>query len=503
VVNEVLLGQAYSLRLDPKLRSAAQPYAPLGTLYAAAVLRSRGYAVALFDAMLAASAADWTRRLEAERPRFAVLYEDSFNYLTKMCLGRMRAAALEMTGEARRRGCAVLVAGSDATDHPDVYLRAGAQAVVLGEGEATLPEALDALSGRGGAALRDVPGLALAGADGAVLRTPPRPILRDLDALPRPAWDLVDVERYRRTWRARHGYFSMNMAASRGCPYHCNWCAKPIYGQRYVMRGARAVAEELAWMARTYAPDQVSFMDDIFGLRPQWVEEFADEVGRLGARVPFKCLCRADLLGERTVDALRRAGCRTVWLGAESGSQAVLDAMEKGTRVEQVRAAASRLRAAGIEVGFFLQFGYPGETLEDVQRTREMVRECRPDDIGISVAYPLPGTPFFQRVEAQLGRKRNWDHSDDLSMMYRGPFPTRFYRRLHRLVHAEFRLRRLGELPRLGARQHAIRLYHRVTLLLNEAAWRRSARAPQEGIRALPVSLDPQRAAIPSEQPGP
>jgi anaerobic magnesium-protoporphyrin IX monomethyl ester cyclase len=502
-MSEVLLGQAYSLRLDPKLRSAAQPYAPLGTLYAAAVLRARGYGVALFDAMLAASAAEWPRRLEAERPRFAVLYEDSFNYLTKMCLGRMRAAALEMTAEARRRGCTVVVAGSDATDHPEVYLQAGAEAVVVGEGEATLPEALDALAGRSSTPLRDVAGLALRGSGGEVVRTAPRPVLRDLDTLPRPAWDLVDVERYRALWRSRHGYFSMNAAASRGCPYHCNWCAKPIYGQRYTIRGARAVAEELAWLARTYAPDHVNFVDDIFGLRPQWVEEFAAEVERLGLRVPFKCLCRADLLGERTVDALRRAGCRTVWLGAESGSQSVLDAMEKGTRVEQVRAAAARLRAAGIEVGFFLQFGYPGETLAEVEQTRQMVRDCRPDDIGISVAYPLPGTAFYRRVEAELGAKRNWDHSGDMDMMYRGPFPTRFYRRLHRAVHAEFRLRRLAEMPRAGVRQRAVRLYHRLTLLLNEAALRRSARASHEGIRPLPVALDPQRAAIPSEQSGP
>jgi len=501
-VTEVLLGQAYSLRLDPKLRSAAQPYAPLGTLYAAAALRARGYDVALFDAMLAASAADWTRRLERERPRFAVLYEDSFNYLTKMCLGRMRAAALAMTEEARRGGCTVVVAGSDATDHPEVYLAAGAEAVVLGEGEATLPELLDALSGRGAAAPREVPGLALRGRAGEVVRTAPRPLVRDLDALPRPAWDLVDVERYRRVWRGRHGYFSMNVAASRGCPYHCNWCAKPIYGQRYAIRGPRAVAEELAWLARAYAPDHVSFVDDIFGLRPQWVEEFAGEVERLGVRVPFKCLCRADLLGERTVQALRRAGCRTAWLGAESGSQKVLDAMEKGTRVEQVRAAARRLQEAGIEVGFFLQFGYPGETLEDVERTRAMVRECRPDDIGISVSYPLPGTPFFRRVEAELGPKRHWDHSDDLAMMYSGPFPTRFYRRLHRLVHAEFRLRRLRAARRPGLRGWAASMYYRAAVPLHVAALRRLARVPHQGIRVLPVALDQQRAAIPSEQSG-
>jgi anaerobic magnesium-protoporphyrin IX monomethyl ester cyclase len=497
-VTQVLLGQAYSLRLDPKLAKAAQPCAPLGTLYAAAVLRQRGYSTALFDSMLATSAEEWPARLDRERPRFAVLYEDSFNYLTKMCLGRVRAAGLQMIEQARRRGATVVVAGSDATDHPEVYLAAGAEAVILGEGEATLPEVLDALSG-GGRDLRDVAGLALRDAEARAVRTAPRPILRDLDALPRPAWDLVDVERYRRIWRRRHGYYSMSVAASRGCPYHCNWCAKPIYGQRYSIRGPRAVAEELSWLAATYAPDHVSFADDIFGLRPQWVEEFAAEAERLGLRLPFKCLCRADLLGERTVDALRRAGCRTVWLGAESGSQAVLDAMEKGTRVEQVRAAAERLHAAGVEVAFFLQFGYPGETLADIERTRQLVRDCRPHDIGISVAYPLPGTPFYARVEDQLGRKRNWDDSDDLAMMYRGPFPTRFYRRLHRLVHAEFRLRRLPPARKRGLRQWAAWMYHRAAVPLHGAVLRRLARSPHVGIGALPVALDQRRAAIPSE----
>jgi radical SAM superfamily enzyme YgiQ (UPF0313 family) len=158
--------------------------------------------------------------------------------------------------------------------------------------------------------------------------------------------------------------------------------------------------------------------------------------------VPFKCLSRADLLTEGTVAGLASAGCRMVWMGAESGSQRVLDAMEKGTRVEEIRASVDRLRRAGIGVGLFLQFGYPGETWEDVQSTRALVRDCAPDDIGISVSYPMPGTRFFERVKGQLGDKQNWDDSADLAMMYEGPYPTGFYRALHGLVHAEFRARK-------------------------------------------------------------
>src|SRR5205814_61767 len=209
-----------------------------------------------------------------------------------------------------------------------------------------------------------------------------------------------------------------NIVTTRGCPYHCNWCAKPIYGQRYTTRTPQQVADEVGWLLKTYRPDHLWFADDIFGLKPGWIEQFAAIVLQRQSVVPFKCLMRADGVTGATVRALQTAGCRTVWIGAESGSQRVLDWMEKGTRVDQIAAAARRLHAAGIEVGFFLQFGYPGETLDDIELTLDMVGRCRPDDIGISVSYPLPGTAFFERVKADLGEKKNWVDSGDLAMMY-------------------------------------------------------------------------------------
>ncbi|HEX6739328.1 MAG TPA: radical SAM protein [Vicinamibacteria bacterium] len=496
-MSEVLFGQAYYLTFDPKLRDAAQPYPPLGTLWAASHLRAHGHEVALFDAMLASSEAEWAASLERHRPRFAVLFEDSFNYLSKMCLGRMRQAALAMIAMARARGAAVLVAGSDASDHPDEYLDAGADVVLAGEAEETLREVVGAWSGRDRRPNENIPGLVYR-VDGRTVRTAPRPFLRDLDALPFPAWDLVDVESYRRVWRERHGYFSMNLATTRGCPYHCNWCAKPIYGQRYAVRSPENVAEEMAWLKRTYAPDHLSFVDDIFGLKPGWVERFAEEVQARDAGLPFRCLSRVDLLSPAVVRALRDAGCRMVWVGAESGSQKILDAMEKGTRVEQIREATRRLHEAGLGVGFFLQFGYPGETREDIEQTMDLVRECRPDDIGISVAYPLPGTKFYERVRAQLGAQRNWRDSDDMAMMFRGPYPTPFYRRLHRVVHKEFRLRRLRDQRRRSLRRTAALLSHAATLPVERLRLARLARSPHQGIGPIPPSLTPEAAARPS-----
>ena len=449
-MTDVLLGQSYFLRFDPKLWRAMQPYPPLGTLYAASYLRTRGHDVALFDAMLATGVEEWVAALDRHRPAYAVLFEDNFNYLSKMCLLRMRDAAFAMLGAARDRGAVPIVCGSDATDNAPRYLDAGARYVVVGEGEETLGELLDRLrsedperaTGAGSPAgpAADVPGLIYRGAGGSLVDTGRRPAMRDLDALPFPAWDLVDIERYRRAW-APHGRFSMNMVSTRGCPFHCNWCAKPIWGQRYNSRSPESVVAELEWLRATHAPDHIAFADDIFGLKPGWLERYATLVRERGVVTPFKCLERADLLlrpGE--VEALAAAGCEMVWMGAESGSQRILDAMDKGTTVEQIVEAARLLRAAGIRVGFFLQFGYLGEEAADIEATRRLVRAARPDDIGVSVSYPLPGTPFHERVRAELGERRNWRDSADLAMLYHGPYSTRFYRRLHALVHKEFRL---------------------------------------------------------------
>jgi anaerobic magnesium-protoporphyrin IX monomethyl ester cyclase len=463
-MSDVLVGQSYFLRFDAKLWDAMQPYPPLGSLYAASYVRSLGYDVAFFDAMLAGSEAEWSQALDTEEPRFAVLYEDNFNYLTKMCLLRMREAAFAMIHLARERGSTVIVAGSDASDHAEKYLEQGAHFVVRGEGEHTLGALLHSLTGRSAASLDSILGLTFPAGEkaDAVVRTPPRPDIKDVDALPFPAWDLVDMTRYRDIWLQRHGYYSMNMVTTRGCPYHCNWCAKPIWGQRYNSRSPENVVEELRWLKTTYAPDHIWFVDDIMGLKPRWVDRFADLVEERDAHVPFKSLHRVDLLLRgNAVDALRRAGARTVWVGAESGSQKILDAMDKGTKVEQIYAAAQRLRDAGIEVGFFLQFGYPGESQADIEKTLQMVRDCKPDDIGMSVSYPLPGTKFFETVKQELGAKQNWIDSNDLDMLYHGPFGTAFYRQLHVVLHKEFRLRRgWEEVRRTIQRPTALRRRH-------------------------------------------
>ena len=464
-MTKILFGQSYYLRFDPKLWRSMQPYPPLGTMYAASYIREKGYQVALFDAMLAESEDEWEKYLDEHKPQYAIIFEDNFNYLSKMCLLRMREAAFTMIQMAKERGCIIIMCGADVTDHYSEYLAKDADYCLLGEGEETLAELLDQLSA--GKEADNIIGLA----SRFTLHTSRRPDIKNLDALPFPAWDLIDVEKYKKIWKEKHGYYSMNMVTTRGCPYHCNWCAKPIWGQRYNSRSPENVAKEMKWLKENFEPDHIWFADDILGLKPNWIEKFASLLHEYDAVIPFKCLKRADLINEKTASALAKAGCKTVWLGAESGSQKILDAMDKGDTVEDIYNAAELLQKHNIEVGFFLQFGYPGETWDDVQLTLKMVRECMPDDIGISVSYPLPGTKFYERVKLELGEKQNWVDSEDLAMLYQGPFPTEFYRILHGRVHHEFRLRRTLKKPTLKGLAlmplNIMKLFQTETLLRN------------------------------------
>ncbi|HEX9580989.1 MAG TPA: radical SAM protein [Gemmatimonadales bacterium] len=438
----ILLAHSYYLRYDDKQTHKMKPYPPLATMVVAAVLRERGYSVQLFDAMLSPGTDQFASALQVGRPWVVGLIEDNFNFLTKMCTLRMREAALEMVRLARAAGAKVVVNGSDASDHPELFLASGADAIITGDPEPAMVELLELWSGSGQVPLELVPGLVLAAnGNGGVHRTVHRQSLTDLDALPLPAWDLVDPELYRRAWVAAHGRLSWNVVTSRGCPYRCNWCAKPLFGTRYAQRSPANVAAELRELKDRVGPDHVWFADDIFGLTPGWIESFAREVKARGARLPFSMQSRVNLMTPRVVDALAEAGAEEVWLGVESGSQRILDAMDKGTTVAQVRAATRQLRARGIRTGWFVQLGYRGEQWSDIVQTRDLVTDEWPDEVGVSVAYPLPGTKFFDQVRGELGPKANWEDSDDLDMMFHGTYLTSFYKRVRDVIHAEVRSR--------------------------------------------------------------
>ena len=413
-----------------------QPYTPIGMLYAATALREKGISVAVFDSMLVEPSTTFAAMLEKYRPKIVAVYEDDFNFLSKMCLTRMREVAWEMAKVARSMGAVAIAHGSDSTDNPVLFLENGFDYVLCGEAEETLVQLCTSILHA--EVTPEIDGLVR-------LNEHDRPIQSSQRLSKNPAWaglslpsrDLIDLEPYRAAWMKAHGYFSTNMVSSRGCPYRCNWCAKPISGNKFHLRPAAAVAEEMNLLKVRAGVKHIWFGDDIFALNQHWVQQFAEEVTKRDAAVPFKIQSRADLMSVQTVQYLMAAGCAEVWMGVESGSQAVLKAMDKGLSLPSVIAARRRLKEAGIRACYFLQFGYPGETWAELQETIAFVRETRPDDIGISFSYPLPGTVFYERVRMQLGEKRNWTDSDDLCIMFKAAYNTDFYRAVRDALHAE------------------------------------------------------------------
>lgn len=433
---DVLLTHSYHLQYDTKQLRKMQPYRPLGTLYAATALRSAGFSVALFDTMLLNPEAEFASFLDDCNPRLIAIYEDDFNFLTKMCLSRMRDVMKHIAHEAGKRGLPVVAHGSDASDHPEYFLDSGVDFLLRGEAEESLVDLCAAVLS--GSQPQGIPGLVyrdhagdLVYSKDAMSRNP------DWARLPPPPLDLTDFGLYRKAWQSAHKYFSVNVVASRGCPYRCNWCAKPISGNKFQLRPAAAVAEEMRQLKAEFGAEHIWFSDDVFALNQHWIKDFANEVTARHASLPFKIQSRADLMTDQTVAALKTAGCDEVWMGVESGSQKILDGMDKGLRISDVKDARRRLKDAGIRACYFLQFGYPGEQWQDLQDTIALVRSTKPDDIGISFSYPLPGTPFYERVQAQLGLKRNWAESDDLCILFQAEYETNFYRAVRDALHAE------------------------------------------------------------------
>jgi radical SAM superfamily enzyme YgiQ (UPF0313 family) len=436
--SKVLITHSYFLSLDPKQWKQAQPYAPLGTLVAAAVVREAGFPISFYDSMFAVDNSAFKLELQKKLPNILVIYDDGFNYLTKMCLTNMRGACFEMIKIAKQFNCKVIVSSSDSTDHYQDYLNCGADFVIKGEGEETLLAILNALENNE-SNFESIDGLFLKSNE-QILKTKDRSVMKDLDKLPFAAWDLLNIQPYREMWMQSRGFFSMNMYTTRGCPYKCNWCAKPIYGNRYNVRSPRKVVEELKLVQALFKANHIWFSDDIFGLKPGWVAEFNKELAHENIKVRYKIQSRVDLLlKDEAIRDLANSGCEEVWVGAESGSQRILDAMDKGTSVEQIVEATLLMKKYHIKPCYFIQFGYLGEDWSDIQKTLSLVLKMMPHDIGVSVSYPLPGTLFYEKVKAELTVKSNWTDSDELALMFKNTFPKEFYKILQRFLHRSFR----------------------------------------------------------------
>lgn len=404
-----------------------RPYPPLGILSIAAWVEREGIDVEVFDTTF--STFDMLMdRLRAVRPRFVGIYVTLMTrrkVLELMAAIRHDALLLETT---------IILGGPEVTYHAERLLDHGADVVVIGEGEITTTEVVRALEV--GGELHGLSGIAFRGGDGSVVRTEARALLKDLDTLPMPKREAIDPGEYLSAWRSRHGKGAVSISTMRGCPFTCRWCSRAVYGETYRRRSPAIVVDEMEFIRERWNPELLWFVDDVFTINAKWNEGFAGQVSSRGVRIPYECITRADRLNERTADLLAESGAFRVWIGAESGSQRVLDAMDRRVSVEQVQKTIALCRERGIETGTFIMLGYPGETEEDIIQTIEHLKRASPDHFTVTIAYPITGTPFHEQVREEIIETSPWELSSDRELRYNRPFSDAYYRHaLRRMVH--------------------------------------------------------------------
>ena len=455
-MTDLLLTHGYFLYEDPKEMQILKPYAPLGLLYICAHLRAKGFDVEVFDSTFS-TMGDLLKRLQTQAPTVLGIYA---NLMT-------RRKVVEILEFARAAGWKTVVGGPEPGAYVREYLDAGADVIVFGEGESTMEELLPALQTESDSALRKVSGIAFVDEAGLLHQTSPRPQIADIDALPWPARDAVDIRRYMQTWRDAHGSGSLSFITARGCPYHCRWCSHQVFGKTHRRRKPVAVVDELEWLLKTYAPDMAWIADDVFTIHHGWLRSYATEMRRRGLHIPFECITRADRLNTESADLLAELGCFRVWIGSESGSQRILDSMERGVTVPQVQSAVGLCKARGIQTGMFLMWGYEGEELQDIEATIEHVKRTDPDIFFTTVAYPIKGTPYYARNASALVQLKPWTQSSDRELLLRGRRSSEFYGFADRLLQNEVQLARLqragtDEIAQQGLRQQVNALRERL-----------------------------------------
>jgi radical SAM superfamily enzyme YgiQ (UPF0313 family) len=414
---DLLLTHGYFLAEDAQEQRVMRPYPPLGLLYVSSHLKARGFSVQVFDSTFS-SFEDLRGVLARERPPVVGIY---CNLMTKRNV-------LRLIGECRAAGARVVLGGPEPPAHAESYLEHGADAVVIGEGERTLEELLPRLLARpDDRAWRDIAGLVYR--DGAeVVRTAPRTLITPLDGQPWPDREAIDVDAYLRAWRGRHGRGSISLTTARGCPYTCTWCSRSVFGETHRRRTVAAVADEVAFLVERYAPDQLWYADDVFTIHKGWTLAYAAEMRKRGLRVPFECISRAERIDEEVAEALESLGCVRVWIGSESGSQRVLDLMDRRMSVAQVQAATRVLQKRHVEVGLFIMFGYDGEEEADLEATVEHLKRTRADAFLTTVAYPIKGTAYHDSVADKIQPAAPWAARSDRDLRVEGQRSSLYYR---------------------------------------------------------------------------
>lgn len=423
-MTDVLLTHGYYLYEDPHELAVMKPYPPLGLLYVSSHLKARGFSVDVFDTTFA-QPSQLAEHIHRTRPPVVGIYA---NLMT-------RGAVLKAIRAAKDVGSFVVLGGPDPANYLQEYLSRGADVVVIGEGELTLEELLTHRD------LATIAGIAYM-KDGQVVRNEPRAMIASLDAQPFPDRRAIDQQAYVDVWRKHHGKGAVSLITARGCPYTCTWCSHAVFGYSHRRRSAANVVAEVEEIAATYKPDLLWYADDVFTINKKWLFEYADLLDQHGLKIPFETISREDRLDEEVIGTLARMGCSRLWIGAESGSQRVLDAMKRRTNAERVTSMVHLLQQHGIEVGMFIMLGYDGEERSDIEETVGFLKDAAPDTFLTTVAYPIKGTPYYATVEDRVFSHRAWELGSDRDYSVAGRHSSRYYRFATRWMVSEVALRR-------------------------------------------------------------
>jgi len=414
----ILLTHAYFLAEDEIEQKIMKPYPPLGLLYISAYLDLHKISHQISDTTFL-SEAEWFANIHKTKPQVIAFYT---NLLTKVKILNLikRLKKIE-----EYKYIKIVLGGPDVTYNDENYLKYGADYLVVGEGEETFLEFSQQFFGNQDFA--EVDGLVFLSDNGEIIRNPPRKHIKDIDLLPPPNREKIDLNAYLTTWKKHNGQNALNISTQRGCPYNCRWCSKAVYGQSYRRRKPKLVVDEIELLIGKYNPDTLWFVDDVFTVNQKWVDDFSNEMKARGIIIPFECITRAEHLDEDTLLKLKTAGCFRIWIGAESGSQRILDLMDRRVKVEQVKEMVRLTKKFGIETGTFIMVGYPGETENDIIETIEYLKQANPDLFTVTITYPIKGTSLYEQIKNKILYEPNWDLGTDREINFKRTYSLKYY----------------------------------------------------------------------------
>jgi radical SAM superfamily enzyme YgiQ (UPF0313 family) len=249
----------------------------------------------------------------------------------------------------------------------------------------------------------------------------------DLDDLPQPNRKKIDLSKYLKVWKDHHGQNAISVSTMRGCPYTCKWCSRAVYGLSYRRRSPGKVIEELIQITKEYNPDTIWFVDDVFTINYRWLRTFNQLIKDRELKIRYECITRADRLNEEVIQLLKSSGCFRVWIGAESGSQKIIDKMDRRVDVSRVREMIHLTQSMQIEAGTFIMLGYPGETEQDIELTIDHLKKSNPDHFTITLAYPIKGTALHEEITNQITSVLDWKTSTDREIEFKRTYARKYY----------------------------------------------------------------------------